>query len=170
MELVDIDTIILPVEYGEDDEIYKEIVSTAKRKGVKLYRVSRDHTLSIGDVDIQIYKSGGSKTENERCLITRLAVDDFEVLAMADSSARTEKELVSRVELDTVDVLIVPHHGSAYSSSYELLNAVGGDTALISTGYNNYGHPAKETLERLEECGYNVYRTDEANTIEMRIG
>ena len=47
---------------------------------------------------------------------------------------------------------------------------LGGDTAVISVGYNSYGHPAEETLERLALYGYNVYRTDRDGTVEIRIG
>ena len=38
--------------------------------------------------------------------------------------------------------------------------------AVISVGKDNdYGHPHKETMERLKSSGINVYRTDESGTI-----
>ena len=52
----------------------------------------------------------------------------------------------------------------------QLLAELGGDTAVISVGFNSYGHPAEETLERLALYGYNVYRTDKDGTVEIRIG
>ena len=61
-------------------------------------------------------------------------------------------------------------HGSKYSSSEDFLESVGGEYAVISTGYNTYGHPAEETLERLDDSGYNVFRTDIDGTIEIRTG
>ena len=40
--------------------------------------------------------------------------------------------------------------------------------AIISAGENNrYGHPHEETLERLEEVGCKVLRTDERGFIEI---
>ena len=45
-----------------------------------------------------------------------------------------------------------------------------GPLAAISVGYNSYGKPAQETLERLAAYGYNVLRTDEDGTIEIRVG
>ena len=40
---------------------------------------------------------------------------------------------------------------------------------MISVGYNTYGHPAEETLERLEKNGYTVLRTDQNKTVELAI-
>ena len=68
-----------------------------------------------------------------------------------------------------VDILKAGHHGSAKSSSEELLRQIGADTAIVSCGYNTYGHPAPETLQRLSDCGYTVYRTDENGSLELRL-
>ena len=40
--------------------------------------------------------------------------------------------------------------------------------AVISVGYNTYGHPAPETLDRLEQAGCTVWRTDLRGTITIR--
>ena len=81
-----------------------------------------------------------------------------------------ELRLTREQELAGTELLVVGHHGSAYASAPQLLAELGGDTAVISVGFNRYGHPAEETLERLALCGYNVYRTDRDGTVEIRIG
>ncbi len=40
-----------------------------------------------------------------------------------------------------MELLVVGHHGSKYSTSYELLEAIDADWAAISVGWNSYGHP-----------------------------
>src|SRR5659263_71231 len=50
------------------------------------------------------------------------------------------------------DVLLVPHHGSRFSSSAAFLDAVQPRTALVQAGYRNrFGHPAAPVLVRYEE-------------------
>lgn len=63
------------------------------------------------------------------------------------------------------DFLKVAHHGSAYGSSEEFLQAVTPQEAAISVGKNSYGHPNPQTLERLRASGARVQRTDEAGTV-----
>ena len=58
------------------------------------------------------------------------------------------------------DVLKVAHHGSRYQDS-ELVDALGARWALISVGEDNdYGHPARATLDLLRADGMTVRRTD----------
>ncbi|PKM22044.1 MAG: competence protein ComEC, partial [Gammaproteobacteria bacterium HGW-Gammaproteobacteria-14] len=50
------------------------------------------------------------------------------------------------------DVLQVPHHGSATSSSYALLRAVSPSWAFVSAGYGNrFGHPVPLVTQRYQE-------------------
>jgi len=59
------------------------------------------------------------------------------------------------------DILKVAHHGSKSSSSEAFLDAARPRLAVIQCGLNNfYGHPHKQTLERLEERSIKVLRTD----------
>ena len=41
--------------------------------------------------------------------------------------------------------------------------------AVISVGYNRYGHPAPETLERLAAAGCEIYRTDWMGTVAVTV-
>ena len=52
------------------------------------------------------------------------------------------------------------HHGAKKSTSIGLLQRLRPEVVCISVGSNHYGHPAKETLRRLEEHSCAVYRTD----------
>ena len=68
-----------------------------------------------------------------------------------------------------MDILIAGHHGSKYSTSQFLLDAVKPETVVISVGKNNiYGHPAPELLERLELYHCRIFRTDLDGTVVFR--
>ena len=51
-----------------------------------------------------------------------------------------------------------------------VLEAARAETAVISVGWNNYGHPTYEAIRRLEICGLEIYRTDEDGTVTVRTG
>ena len=64
------------------------------------------------------------------------------------------------------DVLKIAHHGSRFSSSIEFLIATDPMIAVISVGKNNnYGHPSYEVIEKLNESGIIIYRTDEDGAV-----
>lgn len=82
-----------------------------------------------------------------------------------ESLTTTEK-----AKLAEVDVLMLPHHGSRYSTCDELLDLVLPRYVIVSAGVDNkYGHPHKETLDRLIglHCLEDDYllRTDEMGDI-----
>ena len=68
------------------------------------------------------------------------------------------------------DILKVAHHGSKSSSCEEFLDAAKPRIAVIQCGRNNfYGHPHQQTLDRLEERGIRVFRTDLSGAVGIDI-
>lgn len=70
-----------------------------------------------------------------------------------------------------VDFYKVAHHGSKYSNSTILLKALQPEYAVVSAGVNNwYGHPHKDTLERLAATGCKVWNTAEYGQVSVDCG
>lgn len=66
-------------------------------------------------------------------------------------------------------ILKVAHHGSRYATSGELLTFFSPRIGIISAGRSNrYGHPASETLERLEDAGVTLYSTQTNGAITVK--
>ena len=64
------------------------------------------------------------------------------------------------------DVLVPGHHGSATATSWNFLQATVPEYAVISCGKDNqYGHPDKDVMDKLESMDIHVYRTDKQGTI-----
>jgi competence protein ComEC len=64
------------------------------------------------------------------------------------------------------DLLKVAHHGSATSTTPQILAATQPRFAVISVGaHNSFGHPRREVLERLQERHVRTYRTDTLGVI-----
>ncbi len=95
--------------------------------------------------------------------------ENCDILITGDRSAYGERMLLHAGKIPEVDVLIAGHHGSKNSTCEDLLAAAQPQTVCISAGRDNlYGHPAAETLQRLEHFGCTVYRTDRDGTITIR--
>ena len=61
------------------------------------------------------------------------------------------------------------HHGSAGSTGQGLLDALRPELAVISVGYNSYGHPAQPVLDRLRAAGAEVWRTDTDGSVTVTL-
>lgn len=170
MECIDIAEILLPANPQDEDGILVSIVESAARHGTNIRFINEDTEEYHGKIRLEMFAPNDNVDANEECLACRLYVNDFDLLITADGSAAAERELMRKHDLSGVDVLVVGHHGSRYSSGREFIDALDSGTAVISSGYNNYGHPTFETLERLDAYGYNIYRTDLNGTVEFRIG
>ena len=131
--------------------------------------VDKDMELTFGDAKMTVYGPiySGSSNENSLCIL--FETESCAILITGDRSAFGERMLLRNRELPDVDVLIAGHHGSKYSTSAELLQAVTPETVIISAGADNrYGHPHEELLERLALFGCTVCRTDLHGTIIYR--
>ncbi|HET6337067.1 MAG TPA: DNA internalization-related competence protein ComEC/Rec2, partial [Polyangiales bacterium] len=71
--------------------------------------------------------------------------------------AHAESGLVKSGLALRANVLKVPHHGSATSSSADFVGAVAPELAVISAGaVNRFGHPNAEVIARLRAMGASV--------------
>jgi beta-lactamase superfamily II metal-dependent hydrolase len=88
------------------------------------------------------------------------------LLFCGDIDAVVEAQVIARGTSLAADVLKVAHHGSLYGSSSAFLAAVGASEGVISAGADNpYGHPAANTILRLQEAGVKIWRTDLNGTV-----
>lgn len=76
---------------------------------------------------------------------------------------------VETYDLPDIEVLLVGHHGSKYSTGTTLLESVTPEAGVISVGDNSYGHPTEEALLRLTDAGMTVYRTDMQGNILITV-
>ncbi len=102
--------------------------------------------------------------DNERSVVLRIVYGEVRILLTGDAGILAEAGMAK--EVCQADVLKVGHHGSKSSTSEEFLRKVRPSVAVVSCGKNNsYGHPNKESLERLMKAGCEVCRTDEQGAV-----
>jgi len=110
---------------------------------------------------------------NEHNMVYMIHYKGIKVMVTGDLLEADELEMVDHYKGTDVldcDVLKVAHHGSKSSSTEAFLDAVSPEIAVIQCGRNNiYRHPHSQTLDRLEERGIPVYRTDTNGAVGLDI-
>ena len=133
------------------------------------FLVEQDEILTYGNTEIRIFGPIGGENHNENSLCVLFQTENCAILITGDRSSLGELVLVHDYDLPDVDLLVAGHHGSQNSTSELLLETVKPEVVFISVGKDNpYGHPAQALLNRLEEFGCRVYRTDLNGTLIFR--
>lgn len=116
--------------------------------------------------------------ESSVVLVGRLESSDRQTtegtfLLTGDLDSVSERRLLELSPSLEADLLQVPHHGSAGSSSLGFLTMVSPRYAAISVGKENgYGHPTSSVLRKLNAVigdSSAVYRTDMNGSIDFQI-
>ena len=158
----------------EYDEWIK-VLAKQKNMGAKIIVAQAGQEIKAGNVFIDtlyplenIEGKDLKNTSNDTCVVSRLIFGKNSFLFTGDISSVTEKNIVNSKENILSDVLKVAHHGSKYSTSDLFLQNVKPKIAVISVGAKNtYGHPTPETLQRLENSGIKIFRTDKDGDIKI---
>lgn len=162
---------ILPESADDRDAMLEPLLKLAQAHGTEVYRISGNTTVTIGELTIPLYVSGSTgSSANERGLLLLAKFGEFEALITGDADTEIEMEFLKRRDLPDIELLLVGHHGSKYATCQLLLDKLQPEAAAISVGYNNYGHPTEEVLERLRAFGIPIYRTDLDGTITIKAG
>ena len=108
--------------------------------------------------------------KNNDSLVLHLRYGSRSFLLPGDAEKQVEREILSENSVEAIrsDVLKIGHHGSKNSTTTEFLAAVQPHFGIISAGEDNlYGHPSPELLERLENAGVRILRTDRDGAVHI---
>ncbi|MBM6926443.1 DNA internalization-related competence protein ComEC/Rec2 [Pseudoflavonifractor phocaeensis] len=166
LERMEVGLLILP-DVEPDSPLRAQVLAAAEAGGVETLLVSDGARAELGEALLTIYPPLGDGGSNEEGLSILGTAGDFDLLVTGDMNDTVEGRLVKYGALPDIELLVVGHHGSKYASSETLLQAAAPELAVISVGYNTYGHPAAETLERLTLAGCEIYRTDWSGTVTI---
>ena len=164
--------VLLP-DAAHDTALYEKLlVAIDEEPDCTPHIVEPGQTYTVGEAKLRILGPIGNdyKNLNNYSIVSKLIFKDVSFLFTGDAETLSEKEILSSPYADelSADVLKVGHHGSSGSTSAAFLTAVSPSYALISVGEgNDYGHPADQTLKRLEKKGVLTYRTDLCGTVRV---
>jgi len=167
--------IFLDPGYDHASGTYTSLLEHLERAGTKVVIARAGRTIDIGGgAALRVLGPdepllGGTRSDaNSNSVILRLEYGTTSMLFTGDAEAPTENRLMADPSLLAADILKVAHHGSEHSTQDGFLAAVRPTLAVISCGlHNKYGHPAPDTLTKLEHAGIDVLRTDLNGTITL---
>jgi len=147
---------------------FEDFIAAVKKSGAKRSRAKAGVEIDIPGVKAEFLAPNDDSYDelNNYSAVLKITYGNISFLLTGDAEAESEKEMLAKGYNLKADVLKVSHHGSKSSTTSAFLKAVSPKYAVISVGKDNdYGHPALETLKRLQSAGVKIYRTDENGTI-----
>lgn len=110
---------------------------------------------------------GDGSTANDASVVLLAEVEGARILLTGDVEPPAQASLARMVPGLDVDVLKMPHHGSAHQDEDWLLS-LRPEVVLVSVGADNdYGHPADSALDPLTAAGADVARTDRGGDLAV---
>lgn len=148
---------------------FQDVLAAIKNKNLKV-------KTAVGGINVEIDpllkaemfapNSDEYKDLNNYSAVLKISYGSTSFLLTGDAEEISEREMLAKGYNLKADVLKIGHHGSNSSTIGEFLKIVSPRSAIISVGKgNDYGHPHKETLDKLYKNDIQVYRTDEAGTV-----
>ncbi len=147
---------------------------TVKVAAKKIRWTSIEHSAesrAFGDLAIDIFPPLLPKNEdnfNQRSLVAKVSYRNYCALFSGDIDQEAEKHLLALIPALRCELLKVPHHGSATSSSPAFINAVCPAQAIISAGHRP-GLPAVRTLGNYLNAGVRLWITPYNGTITAKL-
>ena len=143
-------------------KVFTNMIRAAKEKNIPTMQAKAGVVmLKTDDIELKFLSPVSKDYEeiNDYSAVLSLIYKENSFLFMGDATYTVEKQLTETIS--HYDVLKVGHHGSNTSSTANFLKRVTPEYVVISCGRgNDYGHPHKQVVNRLERFYSTIYRTD----------
>jgi len=162
-------TLIMP-PVAHTTETFRNFLAAIENNDVPLKEPVAGNTFSVGDAVFTIIapNSYGYQNLNDYSVSVRMVLGSTSFIVTGDAEELSELEMIKAGHYLSSDVLRVGHHGSRTSTTQEFLSAVNPSIAVINVGRDNgHGHPHGVVMNRLQDAGIRIYRTDEHGHIVM---
>ncbi len=159
---------ILGSDYVHTSDLFNTFMNTATANALIVQYPKVGDTFSFGSGSFTVFGPAGIKESdsNSNSLVIKLENGENSFLFTGDAEETSEQDMITaRLNLDC-DVLSLGHHGSATSTTWDLLESATPSYAVVSCGTGNkYQHPSGETMGRLKDMNIPVFRTDKQGTL-----
>lgn len=168
MHWLPVRTLVIPAAADITQAPLSDILALAEANHTTVVRVDAQQTIAAGGISVRLYPEPCAGQE-DGSMIVLTSIGDYDTLVPGDVDTTAEVKFLSSCTYPSVELLLVGHHGSKRSTGDAWLDAIAPDAAIISVGYNSYGHPTSDTLERLQAHHIPIYRTDQMGDITVHL-
>ena len=143
----------------------ENLIADAHALGVNVVRHWEGDQFDLGGAKVDVLFPPqdwpvGLEPKNNDSMVLHVSYGATSVLLEGDAEKAIERRIAA-LHHPHSDLLKVGHHGSATSTTPEILAAVKPAFAVISVGFRtSFGLPKPAVLQRLQASGVRVYRTD----------
>ena len=160
---------VLMTDHAATSKTYERLLDAIENSKANLEIVEAGYKFSLGAIQNTVIAPNEDYNDpNEMSLVIKSVYGKTSVMLTGDAEVESEEDIVKKWSADALkcDILKVGHHGSTTSTTDAFLAAVDPDIAVISCGEGNkYGHPHKETMDKLTAKGIKIHRTDTEGSI-----
>ena len=161
---------IVMTEAMNTTRTWEKLVDYIDNKKYNVIFPKTNDTINLGSSKLTMYVPKVTDSLNNCSIIVRAEYNGMSALFTGDAEKSEEKDILNAGFDVSANVLKMGHHGSSTSTSDKFLSAVNPDIALISCGKNNdYGHPHKETVAKLNKNNIPMFRTDVYGSITVTL-
>jgi competence protein ComEC len=153
--------------------LLQQLRAGAARGGARWSNVQQGDCVLVDGVQITVHHPRLADwerqvTRNDDSVVLELRWRNVSVVFSGDIGREAEASIAPRFEKVPIRVLKVPHHGSLTSSTPAFLAALEPRVAVFSAGRGNaFGHPAPAVLERYQQLGTTIFRTDQDGAVSL---
>ncbi|WMJ81849.1 ComEC/Rec2 family competence protein [Clostridium sp. MB40-C1] len=162
-----IDKILMP-KISTTTKTFKDVITAIQSKNMKVTTPKVGDNYKLGGATWSILAPNSSSYQdlNNYSIVIKMKYGNNSFIFTGDAESISEGEILKK-QLDIkADVLKVGHHGSHSSTTDAFLAKVNPKYAVIMCEKgNDYGHPHKETMIKLQNKKITTYRTDECGTV-----
>lgn len=169
----------------EESKEFNELIKYIDENKISKVELKKGDNISFKNITLSILLPYANKTiksndiANSNSIVTLVTINkknkDINLLYMGDATVETENVLIKNIDknleekLKNISILQLGHHGSKTSTSDNFLNILEVKLVVISSKKKLYGHPAKETLDKLSKYNIEYKITENDNAIVIKL-
>jgi competence protein ComEC len=149
----------------------RSLIAFARSQSIVWRTVRTGDIERVGDVEVRVLHPPAPEWERQRVrnddsIVLEIRIGAVSVVLPGDIGREGERAILPRLEPGRLVILKAPHHGSATSSSQELLDRLRPRAVIFSCGRNNrFGHPHPAVVERYRAMGSAIFSTTEDGAV-----